>query len=49
MSNVKHKIGFGFEGTTGFGEPEEATFYILSQAGDTITSQDDNKITTQNG
>lgn len=52
MSDVKHKIFFGFkeiDPIDGSNNPAEQTFFLLTEAGDTIVTEADDKIMKENG
>lgn len=52
MTNIRHRIfvGFGSSVPIDGGDTEvPETFYLLTEAGDNIVSEDDNKILLENG
>lgn len=50
MSNVKHKIFFGFPGTVDVDGTETVeTFYLLTEDGDTLVTEDNNNLILENG
>ena len=52
MSNVKHKIFFGFKETEpidGPNNPSEQTFYLLTEDRNNLTTEAGDKIMKENG
>lgn len=49
MSNIKHKIGFGFPGTVDVDGNIPETFYLLTENGDNIITENDDTLITEDG
>lgn len=46
MSNVKHRLWVGFPTDD---VPEAETFYLLTETGDFLVTEDDNNLILENG